>query len=668
MKRQKQNKLLLVIAIASFIIAIWEGYYFYAKYSAFPFWQFLLVMQNGITTFFFMPKISLETILGIINEGGLSAMQTIVAHTYMVVIFLAPLCTVTTILKVLNVLLHLRNRIQRWSAKEQYVIFGYNEDVEVLLQNSMKGAKEDRVVHLVTDKEFSKNEELALMKCRTVVYRDNVLSYKDTDQKKIQKFFQKIQSNKVKHIYLMEHAADNFSLYILLTENKALLREDCIIHCSCENEEIRKLLINYHDEQEDKLDLTVFDAARLQIGSMFKEHPVYEYNLRKKLKNLNAGMDVHMLLVGFGRIGKQVLNAALNNSVLSSDSHIIIDIMDKNSKNLEKILANAYRSEQVYIDENSIKISGHVADGLLEIRFHQVDVFEQRFPLLLKELSEELPFTYGAICTKEADVSIHALLEIEKHLKLKEDTMPIALRMEMGSQLLEYLNGNRTIYRNVFSITAKSRVLTFEKLGSDKDTAEAVAFNAKYNEIALMETGDEKSVLDKKQTPEEMWNALSFLKKESNRYLNYHSDAKQMLCICKAYEDGVVSKEEFAAYAESTIRGGLAQKSIQYVMERYFVGKEGFLTKEGNVYRFDSERNVEQINSIPFVKEMAMLEHRRWCYFMLKSGWSCPPVNHGKTKAQLEAIDQNVCIINWQLLCERVPYVCIYDLMPFLIL
>ena len=111
---------------------------------------------------------------------------------------------------------------------------------------------------------------------------------------------------------------------------------------------------------------------------------------------------------------------------------------------------------------------------------------------MLKELSEKLPFTYGAICTKEPDVSIHALLEVEKHLNLKEDTMPIALRMEMGSQLLEYLNGNRTIYRNVFSITAKSRVLTFENLGSDKDTAEAVAFNAKYNEIALMETGDEK--------------------------------------------------------------------------------------------------------------------------------------------------------------------------------
>lgn len=668
MKRQKQNKLLLVIAIASFIIAIWEGYYFYAKYSAFPFWQFLLVMQNGIKTFFFMPKISLETILGIINAGGLTTVQTIVAHTYMVVIFLAPLCTVTTILKVLNVLLHLRNRIQRRFSKEHYVVFGYNEDVEVLLQNSMKGAKEDRVVHLITNKEFSKSEELALMKCRTVVYRENVLSYKDTDQKKIQKFFQKIQSERVKHIYLMEHAADNFSLYILLTENKASLREDCIVHCSCENEEIRKLLINYHDEQEDKLDLTVFDAARLQIGSMFKEHPIYEYNLREKLENPKAGLDVHMLLVGLGRIGKQVLNEALNNSVLGADSHIIIDIMDKNSKNLEKILANAYRSDQVYIDDNTIKISGDVADGLLEIRFHQVDVFEQRFPVLLKELSKEYPFTYGAICTKEADVSIHALLEVEKHLNLKEDTMPIALRMEMGSQLLEYLNGNKTIYRNVFSITSKRRMLTFDNLSSDRDTEAAMAFNVKYNEIALMDTNKKAETSEKNKTSEELWNALSFLKKASNRYLCYHNDAKQMLCICKAYEDGVISKEEFAAYAESAIPGELAQKSIQYVMERYFVGEEGFLTKEGNVYRFDSERNVEQINSIPFVKEMAMLEHRRWCYFMLKSGWSCPTVNHGKTKAQLEAIDQNVCIINWQLLCERVPYVCIYDLMPFLIL
>lgn len=668
MKRQKQNKLLLVIAIASFIIAVWEGYYFYAKYSAFPFWQFLLVMQNGIKTFFFMPKISLEAILGIISAGGLTTVQTIVAHTYMVVIFLAPMCTVTTILKVLNVLLHMRNRVQKCFFKEQYVIFGYNDNVAMLLQNSMRDAQEDRVLHLVTDKEFSKSEELALMKCHTVIHKENVLSYKDNDRKKIEKFFKKIQSDRIKHIYLMEQAADNFSLYILLVENKELLRKDCIVHCSCENEEIRKLLINYHDEQIDKLDLTVFDAARLQIGSMFKEHPVYEYNLRKKQENPHAGMDVHMLLVGFGRIGKQVLNEALNNSVLSANSHIIIDIVDKNSKNLERILANAYRSEQVSIDENAIRISGDAADGTLEIIFHQVDVFEQKFPALLKELSEERPFTYGAICTKEPDVSIHALLELEKHLNLKEDTMPIALRMEMGSQLLEYLNGNKTIYRNVFSITAKHRVLSFETLGSDRDTEEAMVFNAKYSEIALMDTGDAAEASGKVRSPEELWNALSFLKKESNRYLCYHNDAKQMLCICKAYEDGVVSKEEFAAYAESMVPGSLAQKSIQYVMNRYFTGAEGFLTKEGSIYRFDSEKVVEQINSIPFVKEMATLEHRRWCYFMLKSGWSCPPLNHGKTKAQLEAIDQNVCIVNWQLLCEKVPYVCIYDLMPFLIL
>ena len=141
-----------------------------------------------------MPKISLETILGIIGAGGLTAMQTIVAHIYMVVIFLAPMCTVTTILKILNVLLHLRNRISRHFAKEHYVIFGYGGDAEILLQNSMIGAQEDRVIHLVTNREFSKSEELALLKCRTVVHRENVLSYKDTDQKKIQKFFEIIKS------------------------------------------------------------------------------------------------------------------------------------------------------------------------------------------------------------------------------------------------------------------------------------------------------------------------------------------------------------------------------------------------------------------------------------------------------------------------------------------
>ena len=674
--KKKNNKALLLLSIVSFVVATWEGYYFYADYSAFPFWQLLLILQNGIKTFFFMPQISLQTILNLLRTQDMSFLQTVVAHVYMVAVFLAPICTVTTVLKVLNVLLRLRNRIYRLFAREQYVIFGYDDDVEQLLQNSMGETKQNRVIHLITREQLPKSKEVALMKCKAVVYREDALTLKDSEPKRIERFFQKVRLKKAKHIFLMEQAADNFSLYILLSEHKQLLQENCVIHCSCDNEEIGKLLMNYHDEQDQKLDLTLFDMARLQIQSMYKEHPIYQYNLEQKLKNADADMNVHMLLVGFGRIGRQILSEAMNNGVLAGDSQVIIDIVDKNSKSLEKILANCFKSEQVSVNENTIEIAREVADGTLILRFHQLNVFEQDFARLLNSITGQLPLTYAAVCTKQSDVSLHALLELENYLNQRQESIPIALRMETGSQLLEYLNGNKTIYRNVFSIASKSAVLTFENLCRDKDAAEAIAFHAKYSSIRLMESHEQ--LMDEQQsqsTPQMLWRKLSFLKKESNRYLCYHNTAKQMLCVCQAFQDGALSREQFAQYVQALREQKqpkgmeeLLQISIHHIMEKYFTGQDGFLIKKEGAYQYDNDRVVEQINGIPFVKNMAMLEHRRWCYFMLRNGWSCAPVNHGKTKKELEAVHQNVCLVNWELLCKQNPSMCIYDLMPFLIL
>lgn len=67
------------------------------------------------------------------------------------------------------------------------------------------------------------------------------------------------------------------------------------------------------------------------------------------------------------------------------------------------------------------------------------------------------------------------------------------------------------------------------------------------------------------------------------------------------------------------------------------------------------------INSEPLLKELAMIEHRRWTYFMIFEGFKYD-------KAKNDNLKHNDCITKWSLLSKDKKDVLIYDLIPFIML
>ena len=129
---------------------------------------------------------------------------------------------------------------------------------------------------------------------------------------------------------------------------------------------------------------------------------------------------------------------------------------------------------------------------------------------------------------------------------------------------------------------------------------------------------------------EENWRDLKLFKRDSNRDLSCHAQIKER--AIRAFGD----------------RDALIQQ--------YF-GPEGVLRKIGNRWVFEGTEKelVRRINEDPFLREMAMLEHRRWCYAMASRGW------RGTEGKKNETLRQNPCMVDWATLCEVKEDTCKYD-------
>jgi hypothetical protein len=95
-----------------------------------------------------------------------------------------------------------------------------------------------------------------------------------------------------------------------------------------------------------------------------------------------------------------------------------------------------------------------------------------------------------------------------------------------------------------------------------------------------------------------------------------------------------------------------------------YFGPESRLRKMGHSWVFEGTEDqlVAYISREPFLKEMAMLEHRRWCYAMASRGWR-------DTKGpKNESLRENPCMTEWATLCRVKPETCKYDLQPLMLM
>lgn len=648
-KTNKQtSKVIFYLAIGSFLITLMEGILYYSE-EMFPnpLFRIMMIVQNSIKAFGFSSSISISTVADII-ENSTDVVEIVIGYLYSIAMFVAPYCTVAYVYKVVERLL----RIKHWnwwfqSSKIRCIVFGYNEEVKSLLDNYDK--KKYRI-HLVSE-EINDEQNLELLHEGIIVHKVDLLK-KPEDAVY---FLKQMELKDTSNVVLFENSsAKNFSLYKLFHNEKIKseinMQADIKFYCRCEDAGIQSILEDYHDTNIMKcMDIEIVSLPELRVRQMLSNNRLHQYYL----KNVNdkvsydeaKNWDLHMLIVGFGKLGQQLLLQAMNQGVISSENKIIIDVVDFNIDQKKSIFANHFNEEYVEPTEDGLRISSDKADGEFMIRFHKMDIRIHEFKKFLNTYGDKKNiFTFVAICLKNTDVALHCLTQVQQHLYRngKQDDVCVAVRMEYDKNMAQYLSGENDKYKNVFVIEDARSTISLEELLHDEVNQDAKKFNWIYSRCELLtdEAFDEKvmeqNLVSNQNTEQEAWKKLKLVLRNSNRALAYHQEIK------KLYMQG----ESF---------------------EQYFGTKGVFLEDRGNVWTCESADKVAKLQNdavkYPLIHELSKLEHRRWCYYMASSGWKR---TYDPKADKIPELKENPCLCKWDDLVENKPDTCMYDMMPLI--
>lgn len=640
MRKKLFNRILLIMAMISFGVAMVEGYFYYAEYAQYPVFRFMLMLQNSVEAFAFKADISIASV---IENFGIqrSALQVFVDCAYTVIVFVAPLCTMTFLYKVFETVLKWNIRIQRDKSWEQIIVFGYNDRVKALLSKEKSWEKDHkRKIQVVIAGELPSYDELNLLEKGVTVIS---FEYLGASEAKRKRFYRDIKIKQASAILLMEETYSiNYSLYHMLNESEDV-PEHIKIYCNCEQESICRIIETYYDgaaAESKKNDLELIDVKQIQARKILQEHPIHAYYEGKDLPT--AQWHVHMLILGFGKLGQQLLLQAMTQGVIHSGNRILIDVVDAQIEELKSVFENHFSSHYFEMGENEIRVKKGGADGELILRFRKMDLRYKKFQQLLEELTAEEPFTYVTVCVKDQDINLHCVLELERFFEKRgQKNVSIGIRMDVEQRVTRSLAQDQGLHKNIFAMENMDHGLTLGDIFASDLNERAKEYAYIYSNMEVCceemvvdgETENQKSQVDK----EENWRTLKLFMRDSNRDLSSHASVKER------------------AIGEFGDR--------DHLIRTYF-GPEGILRKIGNrwVFQGTEAELVKRINEDPFLKEMAMLEHRRWCYAMAGRGWK------GTDGPKNTVLRENPCMVDWETLCEIKPSACKYDLQPMMLM
>ena len=636
------DKVVLVIAGLAFMLTVLEGFFYYGDLQCHNVFRILMIIKNGIGGFSFDADISITDVMEKLGENP-TLIEMMVGYAYAVAVVLAPLCTVAAFCRVFEALLGWRIRLSFHEDCENILICGYNEHVSKILENNQKeqerhkgreGQNEwkKKRIWVIAGEEPADYVRQRFLSGGVTFHTADCLTCSDAELKKL---FRDVKLHKIQKIILFESSSEkNFSLYYMFNSRAELLAENVKIYCSCENEGIHRILEDYYNQKfERKLELETFSLNELQVRNLFEAESLHTY-YRDSQKSPHD-WKVHLLVLGFGGLGQQVLLQAMNLGVSSWKNDILIDVVDQEIKKKQDIFGSHFNGAYIKMDEKEFTIPQDKVDGNLRIRFHQADVCGRGFQEFLNTAGEQDPFTYIVICMQDTRASLHALFETERFLT-KQNALGrtvIGIRMDADAQMARYLAGRDPQKGSVYVIGGD---IDIDSICHRKYNAMAQEYHEVYRNIQIIAEPSGHVGTRYENTGTEGWQSLSFYKQDSNRALAYHDQVK---------------REVIASYGEERLT-------------RYFGNKDGALRREDNVWVFcgTEQELLEWINDDAFLRDMVMLEHRRWCLFMACKGWGF------KEGVKDEAVRESPCMVNWDILCRNQPDMCKYDLIPLLAL
>lgn len=634
MKWEKYTRVLWVLAIVSFAVAVLEGYFYYGEYTLHPLFLLLLCLQNGVKAFLFMPEIGVKDLLASLESAP--SIRLAVDYAYGLAVLVAPLCTATVVLSWFERGVHWFQSALPFRRKTPVLVFGYNENVQSLLRSEQKSPSDSNAkIHVVSDA-ISDEDELRMLRQGIIPHRVNLLASPLKDRERA---FRQLRLEDAERVLLMEDSSTrNFSLYRLLAKDHSFGKH---FYCLCEDEATRSIIEDAFDQTQTggaakaKAELTLFSVAELKADGIFTKSagdsspvamPLHSENLKRDSSREDR-LDVHLLIAGFGTVGQQVLLQALNLGVLDEKNRLFIDVVDMDMNRTQEYFTNRFRITVGTFDGDSIfRLGAPAVDGELCIRFHQVDVLGRGFAQLLEELNREMPLTYAAVCMGWADAGMHCMVELKK----LAGSFPIALRMENDMQAANYLKENDNTYREVFPLGINDEVLRIQNICDDARAKQAKQYHRQYDNVRILPQG---ATLDSLPSINERWQALKMYQRRANFLLCRHQAVKKVM-------------------------GGLSPEEL----ERYFGVDGTILRREDGLYRriLSNRETADAIAAAPALRKLATTEHRRWCYVMAADGWC-----YGEKKD--ETLRQTPYLSGWEELCEKHPEAVVYDLIPYLL-
>lgn len=437
----------------------------------------------------------------------------------------APLCTAYWLFRMLDALLRHRLEIlsRFFRRQKQLVIFGYNRESEAFLHNLLQeNSANRRRLMLVTEDPLEQEQRLSLEKKHILVWHKGLAEDDHSPSEK--KWMQRWLGKCSEIILFYEDATINF---ILLRRLMAMPfknnTEEKIRLCSlrCEDKSMKRIITNYYDEYTGSrlFDLNLFSMPEIAAADLFREEPLYRNCLARAADRIKAGTlqadqvleqipNPHLLIAGFGRYGQAVLEEALLMGRISCRSKV---------ENYETLRVTIIDSDP-NLCRNIIEARYPRADRLCTIHYIACEIGN---PTVEQELDRLPPVTYAAVCFSDQAVNIRALEKLCRYFritrKLREEEycfageVPVAVRMKINGSIIRYLtvqerNGGQPGYI-LRDFGTEKRILTHRNVTRFHLEEEARRFNAAY------------AALQREPVPgcEELWNKLSFEKKESNR-------------------------------------------------------------------------------------------------------------------------------------------------------
>lgn len=641
MSGKKEANYLLIIAGVVFIIASIEGFFYYSDYQDYLMIRIMLTLHNGLKMFVFNPSIAMKDVIDKIGtDAGVT--DWVLLYTYCASVLIAQLCTMGAICIAIHkyIKIWLLEIQSRFSKKEKLLIFGYNDDVKLLIDNDYEKCK---IIYLITDYEFTSREEVKLLEKRVRIC--NFSFRNDNNIKKSKKIFASVS----RIILMSETATDNMTFYYGM--NKALDTAKSVqCYLRCDQDTIRNMIEDQDNNRKENnnyesgnINLSFFNIAELRVKELF---------LNTAYKKIDAANNVHMLILGLGDTGKELLKQSILLGAVSCDNNILIDVVDQNvAKEADYFIGrfdqSAFRKSLVTIGNSSAMVyeilPGH-CDGKLIIRFMNFNIKGECFKDVLHDLEKESQITYSAVCVKNPDVTLQAMMILHAYFRdTHASDTPIAIRLTTEENLLEYSVGNQKkddegTYKNVYVMKDNSSLMKLEQICSSEIENHAIEHNYCYSQI---QDGNDEYILDfKRETAElaaakKQWSQLPVWKRQSNRnasyYFQYHNNNY-------TFVDAIQFEKE-----KNEIRNLL----------RLTGDKQGEMVLEWMSSKSDNEMHHEII-------ECAKTEHRRWNYAMALDGWRYD-------RAKNVAKKKHDCITKWDKLMVEKKDALIYDFIPALI-